>query len=240
MEDRHHGLLMSALLNVFFSPGKAFDQVRERSLFLPGLIAAILLSIANFAVLANLVGMETMARKQLESSSRAASLTPEQKEQALSQAGTPARLYIGYGFAGAGAAIVWVAIAGISLGLLSAAGASVKFPQVLGATTYSAIPFLVLSIIMTAAILLASPERDSLDFTNLIATNIGAFLNKETTNKALYSIAGSIDLISFAHIAFMGFAYSRVSKLSFSACTMIVTGMWIVYVLGKAGLAMLF
>jgi hypothetical protein len=240
MEGRNYGVLMSALFDVFFSPGKAFDQVRDRSLFVPGLVTVILLSIANFAVLANLVGMETMARKQLESSSRGASLTPEQKEQALSQAGTPARLYMGYGLAGVGYTIVWVAIAGISLGLLAAAGAPVNYPQVLGAATYSAVPFLLLSLVMTAAILLASPDRESLDFTNLIATNIGAFLNKETTQKALYSIAGSIDLISFAHIAFLSYAYSKISRLSFTTCTAIVTGMWLVYVLAKAGLAMAF
>ena len=231
---------MSALFEVFFSPGKAFDQIRERSLFVPGFVVAILLSIANFAVLANLVGMETMARKQIESNSRTSSLTPEQKQQAISAAGTPARLYISYGFAAAGSAIVWLVIAGISLGLLAAAGASVKYAQVLGAASYSAIPFLVLSLVMTTAILLASPDRENLDFTNLIGTNIGAYLNKETTSKALFSIAGSIDLISFAHIAFLGYAYSKISRLSFSSCTMIATGMWVVYVLGKAGFALLF
>ena len=233
-------IFMSALFEVFFSPGKAFDKIRERSMFVPGLVAVILLSIANFAVLANLYGMETMARKQLEASSRTSAMTPEQKEQAISQAGSPVRLYISYGFAGVGSAIAWAAIAGISMALLAAAGATVKYAQVLGAATYSAIPFLVLNLVMTAAILLASPDRESLDFTNLVATNIGAFLNKETTSKVLYSIAGSIDLISFAHIAFMGYAYSKISRLSFGTCTMIVTGMWVVYVLGKAGLALMF
>jgi hypothetical protein len=240
MEGGIGGVPMSALFEVFFSPGKAFDQIRERSMWVPGFVAVILLSIASFAVIANLVGMETMARKQLESSSRASAMTPEQKEQAISQAGTPARLYITLGAVAIGSTLAWLAIAGISLGLLAAGGATVKYAQVLGAATYSAVPFLILNVVMTAAILLASPDRESLDFNNLIATNIGAFLNKETTNKALYSIAGSIDLISFAHIGFMGYAYAKVSRLSFVASTMIVFGMWAVYVCGKAGLALMF
>jgi len=74
----------------------------------------------------------------------------------------------------------------------------------------------------------------------LIATNIGAFLNKDTTNKALYSIAGSMDLITLLHIAFLGWGLSKASRLSFTTCTVLVTALWGVLVLAKAGLALLF
>ena len=231
---------MSALFEIFFSPGKVFDQVREKSMFLPALIAVMLMTIASFAVVANMVGMETLARKQIESSSRAASLTPEQKQTAIAQAGTPMRLYIGYGAAGFGSVIVLLFIAGVSFGGLSAFGAKTRFPQVLGAVSYAAVPFSLLALIMTTAVLLATPDRESLDFTNLIATNIGAFLNKETTGKMIYSLAGSIDLISFAHVAFLSYGLSKVSKLSFTSCVMLVAGMWAIYVLCKAGLSSLF
>lgn len=209
-------------------------------MFIPALVAVMLLTIASFAVVANMVGMETLTRKQLESSSRTASLTQEQKDAAIAQSGTPMRLYLGYGAAGVGSVIVLLIIAGISLGGLAAAGGKPKFAQVLGAVSYAAIPFSVLSLVMTTAILFASPDRESLDFNNLIATNIGAFLNKETTGKLLYSLAGSLDLISFAHIGFLGYALSKVSKLSFSTCVMLVIGMWAIYVVCKAGLSSLF
>jgi len=231
---------MSALFEVFFSPGKVFDQVRERSMFVPALVAVMLLSVGGFAVMANLIGMETMTRKQLESSSRAAALTAEQKDAAIAQSGTPARLYLGYGAACIGSIIVLLAIAGISLGGVAAAGGTATYAQVLGAVSYAAVPFSLLTLIMTTAVLLATPDRENLDFNNLIATNIGAFLNKETTGKMLYSIAGSIDLISFAHIGFLGYGLSKVSRLSFSTCVMIVIAMWAVYVLAKAGLSSLF
>jgi hypothetical protein len=231
---------MSALFEVFFSPGKVFDQVRERSMFIPALVAVMLLTIASFAVVANMVGMETMTRKQLESNSRAAAMPQDQKEDAIRKSGSPARLFLGYGAAGIGSVIVLVVIAGISLGALSAAGGTQKFPQVLGAVSYAGVPFALLSLVMTVAILLATPDRESLDFNNMIATNIGAFLNKETTGKMLYSFAGSMDLISFAHIGLLGYAFSKVSKLSFTTCLMLVVGMWFIYVLCKSGLALFF
>lgn len=231
---------MSALFEVFFSPGKVFDQVRERSMFIPAFVAVMLLTIASFAVAANLIGMETMVRKQLESSPRTAAMTAEQKDFAIRKASSPVRLYLGYGVAAIGSAVTLLVIAGICLGGVSAAGGKVNYRQMLGAVSYSAVPFSLLSIVMTTAILLAAPDRSSLDFTNLIATNIGAFLNKETTGKMVYSLAGSLDLISFAHIALLGYALSKVSRLSFGTCALLVVAMWVVYVLGKAGLSTLF
>jgi hypothetical protein len=231
---------MSALLDVFFSPGKAFDQVRERSLWIPAVVAVMLISIATFAVVANLVGMETLVRKQLETSSRAASLTAEQKDAAISQASSPVRLYLGYGAAAIGSVVTLLLIAGISLGAVAAAGGKVKYAQALGAVSYSAVPFSLLSLVMTTAVILATPDRENLNFNNLIATNVGAFLNPESTGKAIYSIASSLDVISFAHIALLGYALSKVSRLSFSTCVLLVAGMWTLYVLAKAGVSTVF
>jgi Yip1 domain len=200
----------------------------------------VIFSIASFAVIANFIGMENVARKQIESNSRAAGMSADQKEAAIRQAGTPARLVISYCVVAIVSVLTLLIIAGISLGGLSAAGGKVKFGQVLGATSYATVPFALLNLVMTTAVILASTDRDSLDISNLIATNIGAFLDKETTNKALFSIAGSLDLISFAHIGFLGYGLSKVSRVSFSTCVMIVVGLWVVYVLGKAGFASLF
>lgn len=209
-------------------------------MFVPAIVAVAILAAASFGVVANLVGMENIARKQIESSTRAANLTPEQKEQAIQQAGTPTRLYVTYCAVAIGSILTLLIIAGVSLGGLSAAGGKVKYGQVLGATSYSWVPFALLNLIMTTAVVFATQDRESLDVTNLIATNVGAFLDKATTNKALYSIAGSLDLISFAHIGFLSWGLSKVSRVSFGTCTLIVIAMWLVYVLGKAGLASIF
>src|SRR5277367_6054699 len=101
-------------------------------MFVPAMIAVIILSAGYFAVLANLVGMEAMTRKQMESGSRmTASLSDEQKEAAIRQSGTPARLAMGYGAASIGSALVLLVIAGLSLGAVSMAGGSAKYAQVL-------------------------------------------------------------------------------------------------------------
>lgn len=232
---------MSGLIEIFFSPGKVFDRVRERSMFLPAVLAVLVVSALFFTVLVNLVGMETIARKQIESNPRmTANMTPEQMDQAIRAADTPARKAIGYCISVIGPLIVLLVVAGVTLGGLSAAGAKVNYLQVLGATSYAWLPYSLLNLIMSTIILFVTPDRDSLDFRNLIATNVGAFLDKETTGKAILSIANSIDVISFALIAFLSYGYSKVSRLSFTTCLMIVVGMWAIYVLGKAGVSAMF
>jgi len=230
------------LIDIFFSPGKVFELLREKAVFIPPIVAVTLLGIITFAVFANLIGLESIARKQLENTNNrmTANLTEEQKETAIRQAGSPVRLGMDYGGIAVGTPISMLIVAGAVLGVLSLAGGKLKFGQVLGVTAFAAVPFALLSLVMSVAVILASPDRDSLDITNLIATNIGAFLNKDTTNKALYSIAGSMDLITLLHIAFLGWGLSKASRLSFTTCTVLVTALWGVLVLAKAGLALLF
>ncbi len=229
---------MSGLLQIFFSPGKVFDQVRERKMFLPGMLGVIFLAAVSFTMLINLVGMETLARKQFENSPRmAAQMTPQQMETAIQASNTPLRKNIGYAAVIISTAVGLMALSGLALGGLTLMGAKVTYPQVLGATSYGWFPFAFLNLFMTTIILLVTPDRDSLNFQNLIATNIGAYLNKETTGKALLSVANSIDLISFAQIAFISYGYAKVSGLPFSKCASILIGIWLIYVIGKAGIA---
>lgn len=232
---------MSGLFEIFFSPGKVFERVRETGMFLPAFLAVMFIAAAGYAVLVNLVGMETIVRKQIESNPRAVQqLGPDGVERAVAQSMTPARTAIGYVAVFIGVAVTLLIVAGLSLAGLSITGSSVGFKRTLGAVSYAWLPFSVLNLAMSALIISLAPDKTALDMRNLTATNIGAFLDPLTTNKALMSIASSLDIISFAQITFIGYGLSVVSKSSFFKCTMIVVAMWAVYVLGKTGLAMLF
>jgi hypothetical protein len=232
---------MSGLFEIFFSPGKVFDRIRETGMFLPAFIAVMLLALTGYATVSNLIGVENIARKQIESNPRVVQqLGPEGVEKAVAQAGTPARIAIGYTAVPIVTAIVLLIVAGVCLGGLSMTGSSPGFKRVLGAVSYAWLPFSILNVAMSALIVSLAPDRNALDIRNLTATNIGAFLNAETTSKAVMSFASSIDVISFAQIAFIGYGLSRVSRSSFFKCVMIVVVLWFVYVLCKTGLSSIF
>jgi hypothetical protein len=229
---------MMALIEIFFSPGKVFEQVREKSMFLPAFFGVVLASLASAVIVINLIGLETITRKQIESNPRAVEqLGPEGVEKRVQAANTPAIKALSYAIPVIGSTVVLLAAAGLFLGLLSIFGAKVNYLQVLGATAYAWFPFSVLLGVMSCVIILLAPDRAELDLRNLTATNPGAFMSRETTGKALYSFATSMDVIVLAQIAFISYGLSKVSGLSFGKCVMVVGGLWLIYVLGKTGIA---
>ncbi len=229
------------LLQIFYDPAAVFARVREKKEWLPPFLASILLvELFMFAAIST-IGMEAITRKQMERNPRTEEqLGKEKYEEAIRGSNTPARKAITYVFVGIAAGLGTLAIAGVMMGLLSMTGEVVKFPQVLGATAYSLFPFQVLVTLMSVMVMTLATDKADLDMQNMVATNIGAYLPRETTGKFLMSLANSIDLISFGQIAFLAYGLSKVSLSSYTKCLMLVIVAWAVYVLGKSGISSLF
>ncbi len=232
---------MLGLMQIFYEPGKVFARVREKGEWLIPFLAVSLTIMATSAVAVNLIGMENMVRKQIESNPKLAEqLGPEKVDKMIRDSNTPARKALVYVAGGAGGAIYLLVIAGLFTGLLSLMSGTAKYKQVLGASSYALFPFTVVALVMSTLIILFSNDRGELNVRNLIALNPGAFLDKETTRKSLYSLASSLDLLSFGQIAMLSYGLSKVSGVALTKCVMIVVVLWGIYVLGKAGLAAVF
>ena len=70
----------SRLTGVFFEPTKTFEDIAARPNFWAPLILVIVVSLVFIALFGQHVGWERMIRHQMEMSSRAAQLSPEQRE----------------------------------------------------------------------------------------------------------------------------------------------------------------
>ncbi len=232
---------MLGLLQIFYDPAAVFARVRDKAIWLIPFLAVCLTIMTTVALTVNLIGMENMTRKQIESNPKLAEqLGPEKVDKMVRDSDTPARKALASVAGGAGGAFYLLAIAGIFTGLLSLMSGTATYKQVLGATSCALFPFSVLTCLMSTMIVLLSNDRSELNIRNLIALNPGAFLNKETTGKSLYSVASSLDLLSFGQIALLGYGLSKVSGVPFTKCLMMVAALWAIYVLGKAGLAAIF
>src|SRR6185436_1882735 len=73
----------SRLTGVFFEPTRTFQDIAARPGFWVPLVIMIVTAIIFLLLFSQHVGWERMMRQQLESSSRAAQLSPEQKETQL-------------------------------------------------------------------------------------------------------------------------------------------------------------
>ena len=67
---------------VFFSPGATFADIARKPDFIPPLVAGILASMVVTETMLWKIGMERIVRQQIEHSSRGATMTPEQVQQA--------------------------------------------------------------------------------------------------------------------------------------------------------------
>jgi hypothetical protein len=225
------------IIEVFYQPGKLFESLKDRHFawVLP-LIVDVLLLIGILAVTINLVGMATIMRQRLESMH----FSPEQMQVAMERSQSPAQLYITLASAAITGPLILLALSGI----LAIFGMMSNRPPRFGATfamvTLAFLPYWFITFIMTTLVLLASPDRTTLDITNLLATNPAAFMDKATASKGLYSFMTSMDALSFGEIGMLSYGFSKITKTSFGSALFAIVAIWIVYVFGKVAVSLIF
>src|SRR5262249_4180438 len=213
-----------------------------RSRWYLAFISTVALSCLASVLVINSIGMENLLRKQLQSQPKLVEQLGEEKvEEMIQQANSPARrvsVYIG-SILSVGALIL--VVAAIFTGLLSLIGAGASFRDVFSAAADSYEAYYFISLLSSAVVIFSISDKESLDVDNLLQSHAGVFLDRSTTNKALYSIASSLDIFSFGLLFLMALGLSRVSKrLTFIQSTGVVIGLWFGYVTIKAGFSLIF
>jgi hypothetical protein len=228
---------MISIVEVFYQPGKLFEKLPERphSWAVPT-IADMLVLVASTAAVTRLVGLETIMRQRLQNSN----MSPEQMQRALDRMASPAAAYLGYAGAAVSAFLTVLVIAGALAIFAMMTQGKPKFAVTLSMVSLAMLPYWLITFVMSTLVILASPERTSLDFTNLLATNIGAFLDKANTSKWLYSVASSFDLVSFVGIGMLGYGFSKITRSGLASGWGAVLALWLLVVISKAMVSSLF
>ncbi len=228
------------IAGVFFEPGKTFQDVAERPRWIVPMLLIIVVSLVYVALYTQHVGWERMIRHQIETSSRAAQLTTEQKEQAIT---TQARFAPIAGYAGTiiGVPIYFSLAAAVLLAIVAGMmSAPVKFKQVFAVMCYAGMTGLVSATLAIVVMFLKNP--DDFNMQNPLVFNPGAFMDPTTSSKFLYSLASSLDLFVFWNILLiaMGLKAAGGKRLSFGGALFAVVLPWAVFVLGKSALLGMF
>ncbi|HYA16252.1 MAG TPA: YIP1 family protein [Bryobacteraceae bacterium] len=228
---------MLTIAEVFYQPGKLFASLGDRAAawILP-LAADIAVLVASTAAVVNLVGMETIVRQRLAGTN----LSPEQMQRALDRVASSNAAYFSYAGAASTGILTVLVVAGLLMVFALMVEKKPKFSTVLAMVALAFLPYWLISGLMTTLVLVASPDRTALDLTNLLATNAGVFLNKETAGKGLYSVMSSIDLLSFLAIGMLGYGFSKVTRCSAGTGVGAVFILWVLFVFAKAAAASLF
>jgi hypothetical protein len=225
------------LVGVFFEPTKTFEDVAARPNFWVPLILVLGLALVYLVLFSQHVGWERMIRQQLESSSRATQLTPEQREMQL-QMGlkfAPVAGYLGVLLGIPVGYLIWAAILlGIVKGILSA---PVRFKQVYAAFCYAGMPGLLMTILAIVVMYMKAPGDFNL--ANPLVFNPGALLERATTSKFVYSLASSLDLFRLWTLILVGIGLKAAGgkKLSMGGAMGAVFVPWALWTLVAALLA---
>jgi hypothetical protein len=226
-----------AIFEIFYQPGKLFETLPERrnAWILPLILGVLLLVATSFAAI-HFIGMETILRQQLANTR----VTPEQLQTVLTQANSPGRIYTTYIATSAGGVVSILLIAGLLTVFAMVGSKQARFGTNFSMVAIAMFPYRLVICLTTVLVMATTPDPTSLEVTNLLATNVGAFMNKETMSKGLYTLLSQLDILTFAEIGLLSWGFAKVNKTSVSFGLFAVLTLWIIYVLTRMGLSLLF
>lgn len=229
------------LINIFLEPKAAFADVAARPRPWAPLILLILFSIAYLAAFSGHVGWDRMMEQQMERNPQLQNMSAEQRAKATEM---NARIASTMGYFIPASPIVTMpvyllVVAGaMALVFKVMMSADLTFKQLYGIASYAFLPDLLYSAAAIGVMFLKSPDEFNME--NPLAFNIGAFLDPDSTSKAVMSLTTSIDLFSFWKLGLLAVGIAVAARrISFGTAMVGVTIPWLLWVLVKTGMAVL-
>jgi len=215
---------VSTLANIFFEPGNTFkDMSRKPRFLLAGLIIVLAFS-AFFIATTEKVGIENIARDQIESSSQADQMSEEQKEKFIEQQSSSVVKGISYGVVPI-MIIVTFLLGGLIYWLgANAFGGSTGFLQGVSVWVYSGLPPTVLFVIGNLLILFLKPVEDIAPATSqrgLLQANLGYFVDGKEM-PVLAALFSAVDLFAIFGYVLAAIGIKAVAKISTASAWAIV------------------
>jgi hypothetical protein len=227
------------IIGALFSPKKTFaDIARKPSWLAPVLVLTILSAVVCFGINQRIDWREYI-RHQMEQSSSADQLSPEQKQQRI-EAGAKFAPIATYAFGVPAVTVVILIVAGVMLGAYNLlAGAGLNYRTSLGLVSHAYVPAFVSSLLFI--LILYMKPFGTVDLENPIAANLAAFL-PEGSSKALVKLGTYIDVFSFwiLFLLGVGFAAANPKKLSFGKSLGIAVSVYAVFVVIRVAWVFIF
>jgi hypothetical protein len=220
--------------NTFSAPSKTFADIKRgnRSWWMP-LILISLVGYLLFAVVATRIGMQQVVDNQIHlnpaQEEKMAQATPEQREM-----GAKIALYITEGIFIASPVLTLAVIALMTLGLWGTInfvfGGKATYGSILAVWFYALLPSIIKTL-LGIVVIFAGVAPESFNIKNFAPTNIGAFLNPVETNKALYALATSLDVVQIWCLALLAIGTAMVAGVKRNSGYIAVFGWWAIFVL---------
>jgi hypothetical protein len=226
--------------NTFSAPSTTFADIQRgnRSWWMPFILLSIVAYIL-FAAVDLKIGMQQVVDNQIrlnpKTEERLAQASPAQREMSAKIS-----LYATEGAFIANPALMIAGIALLSLGLWGTInfvfGGTATYGSIFAAWFYASLPGIVKTLLGTIVIF-AGVAPESFNIKNFAPTNLGAFLDPVETNKALYALATSLDVVTIWTLVLLGMGTATVAGVKRGSGYIAVFGWWALFVLIGAGIA---
>ena len=226
--------------NTFTAPSKTFEDIKRgnRSWWLP-LILVSAVTYILFAVITFQIGMQQVVDNQIHLNPKAeeklAQAQPAQREMS-----NKINLYVTEGIFIANPVFTlgWFALLSVGLwGTINFVfGGKANYGSILAVWFYSILPSIIKTL-LGIVVIYAGVAPESFNIKNFAPTNIGAFLNPLETNKALYTLATSLDVTQIWGLALLAIGTATVAGVKRNSGYIAVFGWWAIFVLFGAGIA---
>jgi hypothetical protein len=228
--------------NIFLSPGETFEDINRKPTWIVPLVISLIFTLGfsfffRSRVMTDEV-IEQITRQKLEQAfeRRGGTRPPEDVIQQQIRMIRKVNQFW-YVSAVVGLLLLLMIVSGAYFLILVLMQANARFKKVFSVVSWSWMPQSVIgNIAGLITVLLRAP--DTIDPNNPIATNLAAALSRTETPPFLYAIAGSLDVFSIWFLILLMIGVSKMSKkVSIGKAAAIVFGVWVIYVLCKAGFA---
>ncbi len=225
------------IVDTFIAPSKTFTDLRRNaSWWAPWILISIVSLIFIYAI-SKQVGFEQVSRNQVAHSSRADQFDKLPADQQARQIQISSKIISIFGYGSPLLILLYCLIATVVLWLTFklAFGAEVTFGQAYAITMYGWLPG-IFSALVGAIALFAGTNPEGFDINNPVGTNLGYYLDPETTGKFIRGMASSLDILTIWTIVLIGIGYACTSKVKRSTAIIVVAVWYLVYKTAAAAL----
>ena len=232
---------LQRVTSTFSAPSKTFEDIKRgnKSWWLPFVILSIV-GYIFFAAVAYKVTIQTVVDNQLK-------LASEKQQEQMAQAPPAQRemtakisLYVTEGVFIAGPVFLLVAAAVVSLVLWGTInfvfGGKATFGSIFAVWFFADLPS-ILKVLLGIVVMFAGGTPETFNIKNFAPTNVAAFLPVMETNKAVYALANSLDVVTIWSMVLLGMGIATVAGVKRSSGYIAVFGWWALIVLIGVGYA---
>jgi len=217
---------------MFTSPGEVFADIGVKPTWVVLMVVLVVVGVAAQTIITAHVDTEATIRARLEDRGR--ELSDAQIENAVEQAEKFSKFgpIIGLVIA----PIAWVIMAAVFFVMLKLVGSESDYQRALSTTLHGYWPPTVVALVLTSILVQRIDKVPQNEIANVVKANLGAFLSPDTP-AWLAGVASTLSIFNIWTVVLLIIGFAAVGKLSKGKAAAVALVPWIVWIVAKAGLA---